>query len=107
MNKSSEFLGTYFDKDSVLLIERWVRIIAWLTLFGYLFESGYNLYQNILNAIISGYILDWYFIFTILLRVVQGSVLFIFMQALAKILLIFLDIEDNTRRAARNTIKEK
>ena len=107
MNKSSDFLGTYFDRDSVLLIERWVRIIAWLTLFGYLFESGYTLYQNVLSAIISGFILDWYFILTILLRIVQGSVLFIILQALAKILLIFLDIEDNTRRAARNQNKER
>ena len=106
MKKSAGFLGTYFDHDAVLRLERWVRIIAWATLLGYAFEAGYNAFQSVYGAIIGGYPLDWYFVVTTLLRVLQGGVLFILLQVGAKMLLILMDIEDNTRRAARMNSKE-
>ena len=106
MKKTDGFLGTYFDHDAVLRLERWARITAWCLLAGYVFEAGYNAFQSVYNAIIGGYALDWYFVVTTLLRVLQGAVLFILLQVSAKVLLILMDIEDNTRRAARMNSKE-
>ncbi len=106
MEQKSGFSGTYFDKDSVLRLERWVRIIAWLLLAAYLFESGYSVIQTLYNSLAGGYPVDFYFFFSTFSRVLQGLMLFIVLQAIAKITLILLDIEDNTRRAVRPNWKE-
>ena len=95
------FSGTYFDKDAVLRIERWVRITGWAILAAYIIEAAYNTYQNIYNAIVGNYPPDFYFVFNTFTRILQGAMLFIVLQAVAKMMLILLDIEDNTRRAAR------
>ena len=58
MKQPTGFLGTYFDRDAVLRVERWARLIAWSTLAAYAFESGYNAFQNIYGAITGGYPLD-------------------------------------------------
>ncbi len=104
-NKDS-FLGTYFDKDRVILLSRVIVILSWiiaaiyavdvvtgLTVFtlqyfrGFLGPMGFtDLVQNLL------YILE---------RPVHGILYFALLQAVSKGLLIFLDVEDNTRRAAR------
>lgn len=106
MKTPTGFLGTYFERDAVLRLERWVRIVAWGTLVVYVFEAGYNAIQSVYNAIAGGYPFDWYFVITTLSRVLQGGVLFMLLQVAAKVLLILLDIEDNTRRAARANSKE-
>jgi hypothetical protein len=98
----TQFPGTYFDKDSVLRLELWLRIIAWLVLVAYIFDAGYNTFQNIYNAMINGYQFDFFFVFLTFSKVFQGTVLFALLYSAAKGLLILLDIEDNTRRAARN-----
>jgi len=101
MKQTSGFLGTYFERDSVLRLERWARIIAWGVLVVYAFEAAYNAFQSIYNASIGGYPQDWFFVFMTFARVLQGAVLCILLQAAGKVLLILLDIEDNTRRAGR------
>lgn len=107
MKQSTGFLGTYFELDAVLRLERWARVIAWCILAGYTLEAGYNAFQAAYNAIIGGYPMDWFYFFTTLLHILQGAMLFIVIQVAARILLILLDIEDNTRRAARaNNTKE-
>ena len=106
MKKTTGFLGTYFDKDDVLRLELWARIIGWATLAAYIFDAGYITVQNIYNAISGGFPPDWYFIITTLTKVLQGGVLFIILFVAAKMLLILMDIEDNTRRAARVNSKE-
>jgi hypothetical protein len=107
MKQSTGFLGTYFERDVVLRLERWARIIAWCILVGYTLESGYNVFQSVYNANIGGYPMDWFYVFVTLLHILQGAMLFIIIQVAAKILLIMLDIEDNTRRVARaNRSKE-
>jgi hypothetical protein len=98
----TQFQGTYFDKDVVLRLELWLRIIAWLVLAAYIFEAGYNVVQGIYNAMISGYPVDFFFVFLTFSKIFQGAVLFALLYAAAKGLLILLDIEDNTRRTARN-----
>jgi hypothetical protein len=107
MKQTSGFLGTYFERDSVLRLDRWTRILAWAVLVAYVIESAYNVFQAVYNAVVGGYAVDWFYIFLTLSHILQGAMLFIIMQAAAKILLILLDIEDNTRRAARaNSAKE-
>jgi len=95
------FPGTYFDKDAVLRVERWVRIIAWAVLAAYLIEAGYSLYQTAANAIANNYPVDPMFVIGTFMRILQGSVLTALLYVAGKILLILLDIEDNTRRAGR------
>ena len=106
MKKPTGFLGTYYDRDAVLRLERWVRIIAWITLVVYVIEAGSNAFQIIYNAVIGGFPLDWFFVFTTVSRVFVGGVLFMLLYVAAKVMLILLDIEDNTRRAARVNTKE-
>jgi len=100
------FLGTYFDRDAVIRIARVINILAWavaaiyaldlvlgLGVFtlqivrGFMFMPGFTDYaQQVL------YILE---------RPLHGVLYFAAMQAISKGLLILLDLEENTRRAAR------
>ncbi len=107
MKPSARFLGTYFDRDFIFRIERWVRIIAWSTLAIYLIQALYDAFQNVYGAFLSNYPLDWYFLINLAAKIVQGGVLFIILQVAAQVLLILLEIEENTRRATRaNSEKE-
>jgi hypothetical protein len=105
MKKPNGFLGTYFDIDSVFRLERWVRITAWVTFAIYVIEAGITTFQSLYNTILGNFPFDWYFIISTLSRVIQGVVLFMVLYAVAKILTILLDIEENTRRAARTNNK--
>ena len=106
MKQSTGFLGTYFDRNSVLRLDFWARVIAWGVLAAYVFEAGYSTFQNVQGAIIGGYLLDWYSVFMTFSHILQGAVLFFLLHIAAKAMLILLDIEDNTRRAARVNSKE-
>ncbi len=107
--KQAGFLGTYFDRDGVLRLSRWADVIAWIVLTIYIvlwlvsmlmFLAQYfsGLYfdkgATFLNAInmFAPYIM----------QPLPGIFYFFGLQAVSKGLLIFLDMEDNTRRAARN-----
>ena len=99
-------MGTYFDRSVVLRIVGVAEITAWVVLVvyglqlllsasvfalsyarGFLRGAGFtDLLQQIL------FVLEQPF---------RGVVYFIGLQAIAKILLMFMDIEDNTRRSAR------
>jgi hypothetical protein len=101
MKQQTGFLGTYFERDSVLRLELFVRFAAWGALAFSILEAGYSLFQNISGAVSGGYPLDWYSVLMTVSQTWQGFVIFILMQVAAKALLILLDIEDNTRRATR------
>jgi len=106
MKHPTGFLGTYFDVDAVLKIERWARIIAWVTLAIYAIEAVYTIYQNVYSAIVGGYPVDFFFLFQTLARIIQGGLVFIIIRIAANILLVLLDIEENTRRAGRSASKD-
>ena len=107
--RQARFLGTYFDRDGVLRLSRWADILAWIILTAYLLSWLFTLllvfgqysngmfldkggtFLNVFNSMLSPY----------LLQPVPGVFYFFGLQAVSKGLLIFLDIEDNTRRAAR------
>ncbi len=104
--KDEKFMGTYFDRDAVLNISRWADILSWvvavvyavdlaaaLGVFALQYLRGFwagmgfsDLFMNVL------YIIE---------RPFRGVVYFIALQAIGKVLLILMDMEDNTRRAAR------
>jgi len=102
-NKTTPFLGTYFDRDSVLQLERWTRILGWVIfaiyVMQYLYDMGMFFYNNLAN----GFPIDWFYMLFNLGRPFQGLMLLAVLHILASALLILLDIEQNTRRAARQS----
>ena len=104
--KSTEFLGTYFDRSVVLRIVRGAEVAAWVVLVVY----GLQLLVSAMVLVLSfsrGFMQGLGFtdilqqVLFVLEQPFRGIVYFLGLQALAKILLMFMDIEDNTRRAAR------
>ncbi len=95
------FLGTYFDRDAVLRWARWSRILGWLIFAIYLFQYAYETGMNIFNAFQANYPLDWFYLIFNMGKPFQGALLLVVLHLLAFALQILLDIEDNTRRAAR------
>jgi len=104
--KGSGFMGTYFDRTVVLRIVRVAEIASWVVLVVYgiqmLLSAGVLVLQ-----FLRGFMQGMGFtdllqqILWVLEQPFRGIVYFVGLQAVAKILLMFMDIEDNTRRAAR------
>ena len=106
--KQAGFFGTYFERDSVLRIARWAEILAWVTLTVYLlnwlvsmllfFSQYYNgmffdkgmTFLNVINMFAPQF-----------QQPLPGVFYFFGLQAISKGLLILMDMEDNTRRAAK------
>jgi hypothetical protein len=106
--KPTTFLGTYFDRDVVMRLSRWADILAWVTLTLYLLSWLFQIvlflsqYYNGMFGDKGSTLLTVYNIFSpFLLQPIPGILYFFALQAISKILLILLDLEDNTRRAAR------
>jgi len=112
MNESNEkqagFFGTYFERDSVLRLAHGADTLSWVTLTIY----GLTWLVSMLTFIaqfFSGIFFDkgGTFLMTLnifvpyLLQPLPGVFYFFGLQAVSKVLLILLDMEDNTRRAAR------
>ena len=106
--RQAGFLGTYFDRDSVLRLSRWADVVAWIVLTVYLI-SWLASFLFFLGQYLNGMFIDKgaTFLYVIGLftpyfqQPIPGLLYFFGLQALSKGLLIFLDMEDNTRRAAR------
>jgi hypothetical protein len=105
---AQKFFGTYFDRDVVMRLSRWARIFSWVVLALYLivwlitlgqflvqFSSGmfFNKGMNIFDSL--------NFFTPYLTQPLPGIMFFFSLQAIAHLLVIFLDVEENTRRAAR------
>ncbi|MDQ2692786.1 MAG: hypothetical protein M3Y68_12190 [Chloroflexota bacterium] len=107
--KQAGFLGTYFDRDGVLRLSRWADVVAWIVLTVYLLSWLFSLllffgqYYNGLFMDKGATFLNLFNMFTpYLQQPLPGLFYFFGLQAVSKGLLIFLDMEDNTRRAARS-----
>jgi hypothetical protein len=104
--KDEKFMGTYFDRDAVVKVSRWGEILSWVVVGVYavdlLLAVGVFLLQYFRGFWVGMGPTD---LFTNLLYIVErpfrGVVYFIALQAISKALLILMDMEDNTRRAAR------
>lgn len=107
-NKSkTNFAGTYFDRDSVLRLARLANIFAWASLVYYVAQAVVSLATFTLQLVRGFIVLPGFTdlaqqIIWMLQPALPGLWNFIGLQAVGKILLIFMDMEDNTRRAARN-----
>jgi hypothetical protein len=105
-SKNAEFLGTYFDRSVVLRIVRGAEIASWVVLVVYglqLLLSAAVFVLSYVRGFMQGFGLTDLFqqLLFVLEQPFRGIVYFLGLQALAKILLMFMDIEENTRRAAR------
>ena len=106
--KHAGFLGTYFDREGVLRLSRWADVVAWVVLTVYIL-SWLVSFLYFLGQYFSGLYVDKgatflnvFGLFTpYLQQPLPGLFYFFGLQAVSKGLLIFLDMEDNTRRAAR------
>jgi hypothetical protein len=108
MAKRDDFLGTYFNKDTVLRMAQGLKILAWIVLVIYggqlvLSIGVYTLqilrgfwagmgFTDILQNFLSAFE-----------QPLHGVVYSFALWGISQLLLIFLDIEDNTRRSARGT----
>lgn len=110
MAESSEksrtnFAGVYFDRDSVLRLARLADIFAWGALIYYAAQTANSLTIFVLQITrglmvlpgLTDYVQQFLWIFQ---PALPALFYFIGLQALGKLLLIFMDMEDNTRRAA-------
>jgi hypothetical protein len=107
--KQASYLGTYFDRDSILRLARWADIVAWIVLTIYLLSWLLNVLM-FFSQYLSGLYMDKGATFLNVLNMfspylqqpLPGLFYFFGLEGVSKGLLIFLDMEDNTRRAARN-----
>ena len=110
MSESQEskasFMGTYFDRSVVLRIVRVSEIASWVVLVVYALQlmiSALTLSLQYIRGFMPGFgftdtFQQWLFV---LEQPFRGIVYFVGLQAIAKILLMFMDIEENPRRTAR------
>lgn len=106
--RQAGFLGTYFDRDGILRLARWADVIAWIVLTIYLL-SWLSSFLLFLGQYVSGLYFDKGATFLSVVSLfasqlqqpLPGLFFFFGLQAVSKGLLILLDMEDNTRRAAR------
>jgi len=102
------FLGTYFDRDAVIKLARLAGILGWVFLGFYVYMTLIAVVQY-MTFVLSGAIAFETMPFidrlsipnSFIQQLIPGVVYFILMRAVEQILLIFLDVEDNSRRAAR------
>ena len=104
--KTSPFLGTYFDRDTVLRVARWAEILSWVVVVVYVLDL-------LLSAGVFALQISRGFwvglgpsdlltnVLLIVERPFRGIVYFVALQAIAKALLILMDMEDSLRRTAR------
>lgn len=107
--KQDKFFGAYVDRDVVLRLSRWADGIAWVILTIYvltwlfsvlLFFSQY--FNGLYFAKGSESFLATFSLFTpYLQQPLPGLFYFFGLQGISKGMLLLLDMEDNTRRAAR------
>jgi hypothetical protein len=102
------FLGTYFERDGVLRLSRWADVAAWVILTVYLvwwlssFVVFLGQYLNGMYFDKGATFLNTISIFSGQLQQPLPGILYFFsLQGISKGLLMLLDMEDNTRRAAR------
>jgi hypothetical protein len=106
-NSKIRFAGTYFDRDSVLRLARLSSLFAWISLAYYAVQAFVAIVVFVLQLArgliaLPGYTDVAQQLIWLLQPIVPGLWNFIGLQAVGKLLLIFMDMEDNTRRAARN-----
>jgi hypothetical protein len=107
MEKRENFRGTYFSKDTVLRLASMAKILSWVVVGVYTLEWLIQVLAMILQ-IARGFWTGMGFtdvaqsILSLFEQPLRGVVYFVVLQGVAEALLMFMDMEDNTRRAARS-----
>jgi hypothetical protein len=101
-----KFLGTYFDKTVVLRIAGVAKVFSWIAAAFYavqwLVQAGTFLLQYARGFWAGlGFTDVAQSLLAICEPLLRGLVYFVVLQGVAQAILMFMDIEDNTRRAAR------
>ena len=105
--KRNTFLGTYFSKEIMMRLVSVAKIASWVVVGIYATQWFLQVVIMVLQIARGfwtgmGYT-DIAMSFIILFeQCLRGVVYFIVLQAIAQVLLLFMDLEDNTRRAARS-----
>ena len=106
--KQEKFLGAYFDRDSVLRLSRWAETSAWVVLTVYILTWLFSLLlflAQYFNGLMGDKGMSFLMAFNLfspyLTQPLPGVFYFFGLQAVSKVLLILLDLEDHSRRVAR------
>jgi hypothetical protein len=106
--KQERFLGAYFDRDSVLKLSRWSDGLSWVVLTVYILSWLLSLllfFSQFASGMMGDKGLNFLMGFNLfspyLTQPLPGVFYFIGLQAVSKVLLILLDMEDSMRRSAR------
>jgi len=105
-SKDEKFFGTYFDRDTIVKVARWADILSWIVVATYTVDWVFAIGVFVLQYARGfwGYAGFTDIVTNILIlfeRPFRGVVYFVALQGIGKTLLILLDMEENTRRAAR------
>ena len=104
-DKHSNFSGTYYNRDTVLRLASVARLFAWIVACFYslqwILRVGIFALQ-LMRGLWPGMGFTDYAqnILSLFEEPLRGLVYFIVLQGVAQALLIFMDLEDNTRRVA-------
>ncbi len=103
----TNFAGVYFDRDAILRLARLADIFAWVALVYYAGQAAVSLAIFVLQLTRGMMVLPGLTDYAqqalwTIQPLIPGLWNFIGLQAVGKALLIFMDMEDNTRRAARS-----
>lgn len=104
-----KFLGTYFDRDAVLRLAGLAKVLSWVFLVVYESAALISLLQFLPGGVFGGVLSEkgasvvnvFGLFMPYVMQILPGIAYFVGFQVVAQALLIFLDVEDNTRRAAR------
>ena len=107
-DKQDKFFGAYFDRDNILRLSRWADVVAWVVLTVYLVTWVLSILlfiSQFTNGLYFDKGMTFLNIFSIFkpyfIEPLPGVFYFFGLQGISKALLIMLDMEDNSRRAAR------
>lgn len=106
MEKKKDFLGTYYSKELVLRLASIARLFSWIVAVFYavqwLLQTSTFIIQ-FARGLWGGMGLTDYAqnILWLFEQPLRGLVYFVVLQGVAQAMLLFMDIEENTRRAAR------
>lgn len=107
MEKRGNFLGTYFSKDIVLRLSTVAKVLSWVVVGVYAFEWFVQSLVMVLQVTRGfwsgmGFMDVAQSILYLFEQPLRGVVYFVVLQGVAQALLVFMDMEDNSRRLARD-----
>jgi len=106
--KQEKFMGAYFDRDAVMRLSRWSDGLSWVVLTVHLLTWAFSVllfFAQYASGMMGDkgmtFLMGFNMFSPYLIQPLPGVFYFFGLQAVSKVLLILLDMEDNTRRGAR------